>query len=519
MRNRSFVRGAFILTIANIVDRAIGFVFRIILSNLLGSEGTGIYQIALPIYFVSITFITSGITAVTSRFVSEERAKNNKKNIFSIMEVSFFIVIVMGIAISSIIFFNAKYISNNLLHEPRAYLSILIFSPVLIVVSSSSIFKGFFQGLINMVPASVSEIVEQIVRVFLTLYLFSVFTGMKLEYAAAIAVFGIAIGEVTSFIMYIFYYRRELKYINEEMPNEGTIWKKADIAKTVIKTSFPITISRMIVNILDLFESLIIPPKLVKSGLSHKEAISEFGKLSGMAYPLAYMPAVITMSLSVTVLPAVSEAASLKRWDTVRQRINQAIGYTTMIGIPAAVLFVMLPDEIASLLYPKSPGVGVLVKLIAAGSIFAYLESIVTSILNGLGMQNLVLRNSAIWTAISVIAMYLLVPIPSLRLFGYIYGFIFADAFVFFLNFKALVKLTNLEIDFNNWLLKPLIAALIMGIYDTIVYFNLTAAIANEWITMSITVLSGFLVYIISCQLVKLPYLEDLNRLIFSRNK
>jgi stage V sporulation protein B len=303
------------------------------------------------------------------------------------------------------------------------------------------------------------------------------------------------------------------------MPNEGTIWSKADIAKTIVKTSFPITISRMIVNILDLFESLIIPSKLVKSGLSHKEAISEFGKLSGMAYPLAYMPAVITMSLSVTVLPAVSEAASLKRWDAVRQRINQAIGYTTMIGIPAAVLFLMLPDEIASLLYPKSPGVGLLVKVIAAGSIFAYLESIVTSILNGLGMQNLVLRNSVIWTTISVIAMYLLVPIPSLRLFGYIYGFIFADAFVFLLNFKALVKITNLDIDFNNWFLKPLIAALIMGIYDTIIYFNLAAVVANEWITMSITVLSGFLVYIASCQLVKLPYLEDLNRLIFSRNK
>lgn len=89
MHNRSFVRGAFILTIANVIDRAIGFVFRIILSNLLGSEGTGIYQIALPIYFVAITFITSGITAVTSRFVSEERAKGNRKNIFSIMEVSF----------------------------------------------------------------------------------------------------------------------------------------------------------------------------------------------------------------------------------------------------------------------------------------------------------------------------------------------------------------------------------------------------------------------------------------------
>ncbi|KAA5808106.1 stage V sporulation protein B [Thermoanaerobacterium thermosaccharolyticum] len=519
MHNRSFVRGAFILTIANVIDRAIGFVFRIILSNLLGSEGTGIYQIALPIYFVAITFITSGITAVTSRFVSEERAKGNRKNIFSIMEVSFFIVIFMGVVISSVIFFNAKYISDNLLHEPRAYLSILVFTPVLIIVSSSSIFKGFFQGLINMIPASVSEIVEQIVRVSLTLYLFSILTDIKLEYAAVIAVLGIAAGEVTSFLMYIFYYRRELSYIKEEMPDEGKIWDKLDIAKTIIKTSFPITISRLIVNILDLFESLIIPSRLIKSGLTHKEAISEFGKLSGMAYPLAYMPAVITMSLSVTVLPAVSEAASLKKWDTVRLRINQAIGYTTMIAIPAIILFLTLHDEIATLLYPNSPGVGALVKIIAAGSIFAYLESIVTSILNGLGMQNMVLKNSVIWTVISVIAMYVLIPIPSLRLFGYIYGFIFADILVFILNFRELVKVTGLTVDYNNWFFKPLTSALIMSIADTIMYFNLISVIANKWIVMFITVSSGLALYLLISYIIKLPYLNDLNKLIFSRNK
>ena len=293
MRNRSFVRGAFILTIANIVDRGIGFVFRIILSNLLGSEGTGIYQISLPIYFVSITFITSGITAVISRFISEERAKGNKRNIFNIMKVSFITVFIIGFLISAVLFFNAKYIAENILHEPRAYLAILVYSPVLIIVSSSSIFKGFFQGFINMIPASISEIVEQIVRVSLTLYLFSIYTGIKVEYTVAIAIFGIAIGEVTSFLMYIFFYRSERRYIDKELNDNGGNLSWFYIGKSIISTSMPITFSKMIVNILDLFESLIIPQRLIVSGLTHKEAVSEYGKLSGMAYPLAYMPAVI----------------------------------------------------------------------------------------------------------------------------------------------------------------------------------------------------------------------------------
>lgn len=518
MHNRSFVRGAFILTVANIIDRGIGFVFRIVLSNLLGSEGTGIYQIALPIYFVSITFITSGITAVTSRFISEERAKGNKKNIFELMKMSFYIVIVLSIVISSLIFFNAKFIAQNILHEPRAYFSILIFSPVLIIVASSAIFKGFFQGLINMVPASVAEIVEQIARVAVTLYLFSIFTGIKIEYAVAIAVFGIAIGEVTSFIMYTFFYRSERKKINKEMPQTGIEWNKISMAKTIIITSLPITFAKMIVNILDLAESVIIPGRLIISGLTHSEAMSEFGKLSGMAFPLAYMPAVITMSLSTTVLPAVSEAAALEKWDIVRLRINQAIGYTTMVAFPAIILFLAIPDQISMLLYPKSPGVGALVKAVATGSIFAYMESVVSSILNGLGRQNVVLRNSVVWMVTAVIGMYFLTSVPELRLFGYIYSFIFADALILVLNMFELIRITKLKIDYLNWFIKPVIAAILMGICVLVAHYQLLTIHVNMWINILLSIIFGSIAYILANLLLKLPYLNDLKKMISLKN-
>jgi stage V sporulation protein B len=516
MRNRSFVRGAFILTIANIVDRGIGFVFRIILSNLLGSEGTGIYQISLPIYFVSITFITSGITAVISKFISEERAKGNKRNIFNIMKVSFIIVFIIGFLISAVLFFNAKYIAENILHEPRAYLAILIYSPVLIIVSSSSIFKGFFQGFINMIPASISEIVEQIVRVSLTLYLFSIYTGIKVEYTVAIAIFGIAIGEVISFLMYVFFYRSERRYIDKELKDNGGNLSCLYIGKSIIYTSMPITFSKMIVNILDLFESLIIPQRLIISGLTHKEAVSEYGKLSGMAYPLAYMPAVITMSLSITILPAVSEAAALKQWETVRLRINQAIGYTTMISFPVIILFLVIPDKISMLLYPKSPGVAELVKAIAAGSIFAYMESIVSSILNGLGRQNVVLRNSVIWTVIAVVAMYCFVAIPEWRLFGYIYGYIFADALILILNMFDLIKLTKLKIDYLNWFIKPIISAAVMGIIVLFLYSQFLTL--NLWVNIFLSVIIGTIVYFAINEVLRLPYIADIKKMILFRN-
>jgi len=518
MHNRSFVRGAFILTAANIIDRGIGFIFRIILSNLLGSEGTGVYQIALPIYFVSITFLTSGITAVTSRFVSEERAKGNKKNIFIILKISFVIVIVLGIIISSFLFFNAKFIAKNILHEERAYLPIIIFSPVLIIVATSSVFKGFFQGLINMIPASVSEIIEQIVRVCITLYLFSLFTGIKIEYAASIAVFGIAVGEITSFLLYIIFYKRERKIIEKKIPQEGKLLSKKTVAKNIITTSIPITFSRMIVNIIDLAESIIIPQRLIVSGLTHKEAMSEFGKMSGMAFPLAYMPSVITMSLSITVLPAVSEAAALNKWDMVRIRINQAIGYTTFVAFPAIVLFLTIPEQISMLLYPKSPGVGALVKAVAAGSIFAYMESVVSSILNGLGRQNIVLRNSLIWISVSVIGMYFFTSIPTVRIFGYIYTFIFADALILFLNIIELIKITNLKIDFANWFIKPIIASLAMGATVIFVYTHVLTINVNTWIDIFLSVLAGLFIYISVSSFIKLPYIEDIKKIILLKN-
>jgi stage V sporulation protein B len=518
MHKRSFIRGAFILTIANIIDRSIGFIFRIILSNMLGPEGMGIYQLVLPIYFVSITFLTSGTMAVTSRFISEERAKGNKKNVFKILKITFLIVLIFAFAISSLLFFKAKYVAEKLLHEPRALLSILIFAPVLIIVASSSVFKGFFQGVINMIPASVSEIVEQIVRVSTTLYLIQLFTGAKLEYLVAIAIFGISVGEIVSFLMYILFYKREVKIINKEMPYDGKEWDTFSIVKTIVVTSIPITFSKLIVNVLDLAESLIIPSRLVVSGLTHSEAMSEFGKMLGMAVPLAYMPAVITSSLSTTVLPAVSEAAALKKWDTVRLRINQAIGYTTLVAFPAIILFLALPEQISQLLYPSSPGVGAFVRVISMGSIFAFLEAVVASILHGLGKQTVVLKNSIIWLGVCIIGMYYLTAMPQLRLFGYIYSFIFADALILMLNMFELIKMTGLRIDYLNWFIKPITASTIMGIIVIIIHSKLLTINVNMWINIFLSIFTGILAYLLLCSALKLPYIEDLRKIILLKN-
>ncbi|MDP9751097.1 stage V sporulation protein B [Thermoanaerobacter pentosaceus] len=518
MHKRSFIRGAFILTIANIIDRSIGFIFRIILSNMLGPEGMGIYQLVLPIYFVSITFLTSGTMAVTSRFISEEKAKGNKKNVFKILKITFLIVLIFAFAISSLLFFKATYVAKELLHEPRALLSILIFAPVLIIVASSSVFKGFFQGVINMIPASVSEIVEQIVRVSITLYLIQLFTGAKLEYLVAIAIFGISAGEIASFLMYILFYKKEVKVINREMPYDGREWEAFSIAKTLVITAIPITFSKLIVNVVDLAESLIIPSRLVASGLSHSEAMSEFGKMLGMAIPLAYMPAVITSSLSTTVLPAVSEAAALRKWDAVRLRINQAIGYTTLVAFPAIILFLALPDQISQLLYPSSPGVGNFVRVISLGSIFAFLEAVVASILHGLGKQNVVLRNSIIWLGVCVIGMYYLTSLPHLRLFGYIYSFIFADALILALNMFELIKMTGLRINYLNWFIKPIIASTIMGAIVIIIHSKLLETNVNMWINIFLSILTGFLAYLMLCSALQLPYIEELKKIILLKN-
>ena len=199
----SFLKGAFILAAAGLVVKVLGAVYRIPLARLIKDEGMGLYQMAYPIYLILLSISTAGIPTAISKMVSEDVAIGRFKNAHRIFKVSMIVLTIIGLGLTVLLGFGANWLAVKIYKNPKAFYSILSISPAIFFVSIMSCFRGFFQGLQDMTPSAVSQIVEQIGRVIAVFILAYMLLPYGVEYAAAGAAFGPVAGSVMGLIVLI----------------------------------------------------------------------------------------------------------------------------------------------------------------------------------------------------------------------------------------------------------------------------------------------------------------------------
>ena len=211
VRKKSFLQGALILTISNFITRIIGFVYRIVLSNLIGAEGMGIFHLTFPVYMLSLSLITGGFSVAVSTLVSKQHA-GRMDYIAKIVKTTLHITIVLSVIISVVLLFTSGWIAKHFLNDSRTYLSLMIFAPALFIISTSSIIRGFFEGMQDVTPNAIANIFEQISRVLIVFGIFYFFSGVKLNYSisSGIAMFGTISGELFGFLYLSYAYHREV---------------------------------------------------------------------------------------------------------------------------------------------------------------------------------------------------------------------------------------------------------------------------------------------------------------------
>jgi stage V sporulation protein B len=171
-----------------------------------------------------------------------------------------------------------------------------------------------------------------------------------------------------------------------------------------------------------------------------------------MALPLIFFPSLVTSSLSTTLVPAISEAVSLKNFRSVNYRISKSIQITFVLGFIFTAVFLSFPDQIGSLIYRKER-IGDLLYLLSFTCVLAYLSQILTGVMNGLGKQGVSLGNSIIGSIIRIGFVYFAVPRYGIS--SYVLGFVISFALMCLLNLVTVVNTTGLAIDFREWILKP----------------------------------------------------------------
>ncbi len=513
MSKKSFVSGAIILMLAGFIVKIFGFVYRIYLSNLIGSEGMGLFQLISPVYSLVILTLTSGISIAVSKMVAEESARNHFVNLRRITFCALTIVVASGLIISVFIFLNLNFIANVVLKDSRTYYSLLLLIPCIPVIAAASALKGYFYGMQEVVPTAFSQIVEQIVKISLVIAVSSYFVNAGLEYACALATIGTALGEISNLLVLIAVYKIKKKGIQEEKAGKGFLRKRV-IVKEIISISVPVSFNRFIMSVMTAFEFILIPRRLLAGGLSYSRSMMEYGKLTGMAMPLLTFPSLVTSSLATTLVPAISEAISLKNLRAVNYRISKSIQLTFILGFIFTSIFLSYPNEIGGILYRKEK-IGDILYMLSFTCIFTYLQQTLLGILNGLGKQAVSLNNSIIGSIIRISFVYFGIPVYGIK--GYIWGIIISSACVCILNLLTVVKTTGMAIDIKNWIIKPGTVGITMFLISRYIYsFFSIFNIGYFWNTV-LALIGNIIIGIILMTTIGVLNREEIKRLFWMK--
>ena len=357
-----------VLTVAGIVVKILGGLNRIFLSRLLGGEGIGLYQMAYPVYILLLSIIGAGIPIAVSIMIAEQAARGHYSGVRRIFHVTLAFMTVVAILCGLALPFGAQaMIEFGIVRDSRALPALAVLGPALSLSVIVCCFRGYFQGLQLMTPTALSQMADQFVRVCTMLVLAWVFLPRGLEWAAAGASFG----------------------------------------------AVPVAAANMLLPAVASIDLFIVPLRLEAAGYSTHEATALYGYLTGMANGLVQLPAILTISLATSLVPAVSAAFSQGRRDVVLSRTHTAMRIANVITIPACLGLAVLAVPISRLLY-ATPAAGPAIGVLSISVFLVGLQQITSGLLQGMGRTAVPLYNMAAAAVVKIFLSWHLTAIPWL---------------------------------------------------------------------------------------------------------
>ena len=504
MKKLSFMKNTIVLVISNLLTGSLSFIFSIILSKELGAQGVGLFQMIMPIYVLFICLTCGGVITALSKIIAELNSKKNTRELYKSISVSIVFFSFWTIFVSLFIILFASFLSVYVVKDSRTYISILIFVPALLFVTISSALKGYFYGLQNTTFPAVIDIVEKAIRIIILIALLNLLKDYELKYKVSAAVAAMTIGEFVSLILLYIFYKRSYLSVENFVGTPDNVFQ---IVANVLTISLPLCINGFLSTALGAFIAVMIPRRLQSAGFTAETSLALYGKISGMSLNIIMFPAIIIGAISIVLVPAISEASTGRNKSTATRKIYYAIKVTTAIAAMSAGLFFSLPHELGKLFYNRTD-LGNIIFSLSFGVLFIYVEFTLFGILNGLGKQGILLRNTMIMSAIDIVSLYILLGIPEINIYGYAINFVISPLVGCILNGYEIRKITNIEINITEMFIFPIILSLIeitvlKNIKDIVPKF-----ISNSNLTTVIFILIGAGVYGIVYLIVN-PYFKS----------
>lgn len=448
MTKQTFIQGTIVLMIAGMITRLLGFINRIVVARLMGEEGVGLFMMAMPSLFLIITLTQIGLPIAISKRVAEANAKNDTMKVKQILTISFLIIACTTIIFTTTMIFLAPVVANYFLTDERTLYPLLAVAPIVPVIAISSVIKGYFQGMQNMKPQSFAIVIEQIVRITAVFFLVSLLLPYGVEFAAAGAMVSVLIGEIASFIFLFTTFKRK-KIVKVRHQFFTYLKDSKQTRQELFSIALPNTGSRIISSFSAFLEPILVAQSLAIAGVATKEATKQYGELTGYAMPLLFLPTFITNSLSIALIPAISESEAIGDERLVHYRIHQAIRISFASGALATIIFSLFSIPILTYMYDTSNASKFII-LMAPFFLLLYIQAPLQSALFALDLAKYAMVNSFIGSIVKFVVLVLLASNQQFGIMGVAIAISTSVVLITFLHLGTLYKAIQFTIPFKD---------------------------------------------------------------------
>lgn len=416
-RNRTFIKGTLILTLTGLLSRVIGFFYRIYLSRLFGEEGMGIYQLLSPVLALSFSLCAAGIQTAISKYVAASVAKGNRKDSYRYLFTGLFLSLLLSVPCMLLLLMFSDFVAVHFLLEARTASMLRIIALSIPAGAVHSCINGYYYGIKKTMLPSSTQLIEQFMRFFCVLA--ADFLARRSHTVPHInaAVVGLVVGECAAMLIsllaiYFRFYREEAGAGRHTMPmsNAGGFGiSRFHAVRDLLVLAFPLTVSRIVVNLLQSVEAVAIPSRLCRYGYDSVTALSVYGVLTGMALPLLFFPNALTGSMSLLLLPMVSEADAKGNTDAVKNTTLKTIYSCLLLGAACTLFFFLSGPFLGRFLF-HSELAGRYIRSLSLLCPFLYLCTTLSGILHGLGKAVSVFFVNVFSLSLRLLFVFFLIP-------------------------------------------------------------------------------------------------------------
>ena len=510
-KKQNFLQGTALLAMATAIVKVIGALYKIPLNAIIGEQGFGYFNTAYEIYNVLLMISTAGLPVAMSRMISQASSLGHYNQVRRIYATARGIFLTLGIVGTLLMTVFCRQLAA-FQNQPDAWAAIGCLGPCVLLICIMSTFRGFFQGQSNMLPTSISQVLEAVVKLIVGMVAALVIIKMtnSIPLAAGGAILGVTASCMVSSVYLFSCFRKSYKFLPK---TEETVDSYKATAKGLLIIAIPITLGSAGLQLLTMLETKIYMGQLLSHGWSQNEADTMRG-IYGMTQTIFNMPCAFITPITISIIPAITAQLTTGDRAAAKATEESAARITGLISMPCAFGLALLAEPVTALLGGYTgDNLALATKLMAvlgASIAFNAVVLVTTAIMQAHGHVNRPVINMLIGGVLKLAAVYILTGNKAVGIVGTPIGTLSCYVCIAALNIFSIRKLVENPPALVKNLLRPFLAALVMGIFVFAVFMGLKyVGITSRLILCGAPIAVGVVAYVLAAVKIKVITRSD----------